>query len=93
MKGGERTCNWRLGKGNSGLESGQEVSVLYPFMDNDRQATLGFDVGEQERPKAKPQTAIVQCEGYRCWASRGPDSQWRDRSGKPLKVIEVVSEF
>ena len=37
--------------------------------------------------------AIVQCQGYRCWAKKDQNSEWIDWQGKKLNVIEVVTIF
>ena len=38
-------------------------------------------------------SGIVQCKGYRCWATKGPDAKWRDMRGTLLDVLQVVAEF
>lgn len=52
---------------------------------------------EESRPSAKeePQSniyeAIVQCDGYRCWARQNAKHEWLDSHGNKLKVIEVLT--
>ncbi len=55
---------------------------------------LGERPGKPE-DEAKPESisgrAIVQCDGFRCLATRTRDGQWVNQQGKPLKVLAVVT--
>ncbi len=40
----------------------------------------------------KSERAIVQCQGFRCLAFRGPDGEWRNTKGKRLAVLHVLDQ-
>ena len=37
--------------------------------------------------------AIVRCNNFRCLGIMGSDGAWKDSGGRPLEVLEVVTEF
>lgn len=48
------------------------------------------DLGKGQ-PQPRIREAIVQCEGFRCWARQNAKGEWLDWHGNKLKVIEVVT--
>lgn len=63
-------------------------------------------MGDQEKslpgatgsPKESPpitmvREGVVRCRGYRCLAVLWSDGLWRDLSGNPVEVVEVISEL
>jgi hypothetical protein len=49
--------------------------------------------GNREKPQADVLGAIVQCNGFRCWAKKNQNSEWIDWQGNKLNVIDVVTVF
>ena len=39
------------------------------------------------------QRALVQCDGFSCWAQQNAKHEWIDLHGNKLEVIEVVTMF